>query len=190
MTCKCADSLGSAYSRVCVHVHALHRLRWRCCAAGRWRRLCVWPPSLMTGKRIGPSGGMWRSEQPLTCEHTCQHIQQPLFNATVVHSFMPHMPAVCIYIRGPDAPPRQNTTHAPQQVSQQASQPAAAPPTPHAPCRFAPSPIVARSEADILSARGVKPVLSPNLETLAAVEAAGERHDCTCMVRHERMGWR
>lgn len=39
--------------------------------------------------------------------------------------------------------------------------------------RFMPRPIIARTEAEILSARGVKPVLSPNLEVLAAVEAAG-----------------
>lgn len=33
--------------------------------------------------------------------------------------------------------------------------------------------MIARSVEDILAARGVKPVLSPNLEALAAVEAAG-----------------
>ncbi len=32
---------------------------------------------------------------------------------------------------------------------------------------------VARSVEEVLAARGVKPVLSPNLEALAAVEAAG-----------------
>ena len=33
--------------------------------------------------------------------------------------------------------------------------------------------MVARSKADILAARGVKPTLSPNLNTLATVEALG-----------------
>eukprot|EP00955_Chlamydomonas_euryale_P100410 365281-Chlamydomonas_euryale.AAC.5 len=37
--------------------------------------------------------------------------------------------------------------------------------------RFAPRPFVARCEADVLAARGVKPVLSPSLEVLATVEA-------------------
>jgi len=39
--------------------------------------------------------------------------------------------------------------------------------------RFTPRPFVAKTAEDILKARGVKPVLSPNLEALAAVEAAG-----------------
>ncbi|KAL6760746.1 coenzyme F420 hydrogenase family [Haematococcus lacustris] len=39
--------------------------------------------------------------------------------------------------------------------------------------RFSPRPMIARTTADIMAARGVKPVLSPNLEVLAAVEAAG-----------------
>ena len=34
-----------------------------------------------------------------------------------------------------------------------------------------PRPFVARSEADVLAARGVKPSLSPSLEVLATVEA-------------------
>ncbi|WIA38743.1 hypothetical protein OEZ86_002042 [Tetradesmus obliquus] len=37
--------------------------------------------------------------------------------------------------------------------------------------RFTPKPVVARSAADIIAARGVKPTLSPNLEVLATVEA-------------------
>ncbi|KAG1671060.1 hypothetical protein FOA52_000731 [Chlamydomonas sp. UWO 241] len=37
--------------------------------------------------------------------------------------------------------------------------------------RFMPKPFVATCEADILAARGVKPVLSPSLEVLATVEA-------------------
>ncbi|PSC76507.1 7-hydroxymethyl chlorophyll a chloroplastic [Micractinium conductrix] len=37
--------------------------------------------------------------------------------------------------------------------------------------RFTPKPVVARSKADILAARGVKPTLSPNLSVLATVEA-------------------
>jgi len=37
--------------------------------------------------------------------------------------------------------------------------------------RFEPKPLVARSAADILAARGVKPTLSPNLNVLATVEA-------------------
>ena len=37
--------------------------------------------------------------------------------------------------------------------------------------RFTPRPFVARSVEDIIAARGVKPVLSPNLEVLATVEA-------------------
>ncbi|GBF89968.1 hypothetical protein Rsub_02674, partial [Raphidocelis subcapitata] len=39
--------------------------------------------------------------------------------------------------------------------------------------RLKPRPVVARSEADVLAARGVKPSLSPNLEVLATVEALG-----------------
>ena len=38
---------------------------------------------------------------------------------------------------------------------------------------LAPRPVLARTAGDILAARGVKPCLSPNLETLATVEAAG-----------------
>ncbi|KAK9820540.1 hypothetical protein WJX72_011419 [[Myrmecia] bisecta] len=37
--------------------------------------------------------------------------------------------------------------------------------------RFLPKPMVARTKEDILKARGVKPTLSPNLNTLATVEA-------------------
>ncbi|KAK9789191.1 hypothetical protein WJX73_001217 [Symbiochloris irregularis] len=39
--------------------------------------------------------------------------------------------------------------------------------------RFAPKPLVARTVDDIIKARGVKPTLSPNLNTLATVEALG-----------------
>jgi hypothetical protein len=39
--------------------------------------------------------------------------------------------------------------------------------------RFKPKPVVARTAADILAAKGVKPTLSPNLEVLATVEALG-----------------
>lgn len=39
--------------------------------------------------------------------------------------------------------------------------------------RFKPKPVVARSVEDIMKARGVKPVMSPNLEVLATVEALG-----------------
>jgi len=39
--------------------------------------------------------------------------------------------------------------------------------------RFTPKPMIARSVEEILAARGVKPVLSPNLEVLAALEACG-----------------
>jgi coenzyme F420-reducing hydrogenase beta subunit len=42
---------------------------------------------------------------------------------------------------------------------------------PNCPCRFTPKPLVARTAADIIAARGVKPTLSPNLEVLATVEA-------------------
>ena len=41
--------------------------------------------------------------------------------------------------------------------------------------RFTPRPVIARSVDDIMAARGVKPVLSPNLETLAALEACGAK---------------
>lgn len=37
--------------------------------------------------------------------------------------------------------------------------------------RFSPKPVVARTVADILKSRGVKPVLSPNLEVLSTLEA-------------------
>ena len=39
--------------------------------------------------------------------------------------------------------------------------------------RFKPKPVVARTVADIMASRGVKPVLSPNLDVLATVEALG-----------------
>lgn len=37
--------------------------------------------------------------------------------------------------------------------------------------RFSPKPIIATTPEEILSARGVKPVLSPNLKVLAELEA-------------------
>jgi len=42
--------------------------------------------------------------------------------------------------------------------------------------RFTPRPFVARTVDDIMAARGVKPVLSPNLEVLATVEALDVRN--------------
>ncbi|CAM8905535.1 unnamed protein product [Rhodiola kirilowii] len=39
--------------------------------------------------------------------------------------------------------------------------------------RFTPRPVLARTPEEVLAAKGVKPTLSPNLNTLALVEAAG-----------------
>lgn len=50
--------------------------------------------------------------------------------------------------------------------------------------------VVARSKADILAARGVKPTLSPNLDVLATVEALDVKRllfiGVGCQVRRRR----
>eukprot|EP00249_Psilotum_nudum_P006669 c19968_g1_i2 orf=208-1653(-) len=48
--------------------------------------------------------------------------------------------------------------------------------------RFTPRPIVARTPEEVLEARGVKPTLSPNLNTLALVEAIGVKRLLFCGV--------
>ncbi|KAI5397696.1 hypothetical protein KIW84_063495 [Lathyrus oleraceus] len=48
--------------------------------------------------------------------------------------------------------------------------------------RFAPRPVLARTPEEVLAARGVKPTLSPNLNTLALVEAAGVKRLLFCGV--------
>ncbi|KAF3457493.1 hypothetical protein FNV43_RR02151 [Rhamnella rubrinervis] len=48
--------------------------------------------------------------------------------------------------------------------------------------RFAPRPILARTPEEVLAAKGVKPTLSPNLNTLALVEAAGVKRLLFCGV--------
>ncbi|KAH7431939.1 hypothetical protein KP509_08G074700 [Ceratopteris richardii] len=48
--------------------------------------------------------------------------------------------------------------------------------------RFTPKPVLARSVEEVLAARGVKPTLSPNLNTLAMVEAAGVKRLLFCGV--------
>eukprot|EP00252_Welwitschia_mirabilis_P020168 TRINITY_DN4884_c0_g1_i2.p1 TRINITY_DN4884_c0_g1~~TRINITY_DN4884_c0_g1_i2.p1 ORF type:complete len:432 (-),score=60.93 TRINITY_DN4884_c0_g1_i2:415-1710(-) len=48
--------------------------------------------------------------------------------------------------------------------------------------RFSPRPILARTPEEILAAKGVKPTLSPNLNTLALVEAAGVKRVLFCGV--------
>lgn len=48
--------------------------------------------------------------------------------------------------------------------------------------RFAPRPVLARTPAEVLAAKGVKPTLSPNLNTLALVEAAGVKRLLFCGV--------
>ncbi|CAI5962471.1 unnamed protein product [Closterium sp. NIES-65] len=48
--------------------------------------------------------------------------------------------------------------------------------------RFAPRPVLARTEEEVRAARGVKPTLSPNLNTLALVEAAGVKRLLFCGV--------
>ncbi|XP_024527174.1 7-hydroxymethyl chlorophyll a reductase, chloroplastic-like isoform X1 [Selaginella moellendorffii] len=48
--------------------------------------------------------------------------------------------------------------------------------------RFTPRPVLARTPEEILAARGVKPTLSPNLNTLALVEAAGVKKLLFCGV--------
>ncbi|KAL3359909.1 hypothetical protein AABB24_016416 [Solanum stoloniferum] len=48
--------------------------------------------------------------------------------------------------------------------------------------RFAPRPVLARTPEEVIAAKGVKPTLSPNLNTLALVEAAGVKRLLFCGV--------
>ncbi|KAL9659188.1 hypothetical protein QQ045_011757 [Rhodiola kirilowii] len=48
--------------------------------------------------------------------------------------------------------------------------------------RFTPRPVLARTPEEVLAAKGVKPTLSPNLNTLALVEAAGVKRLLFCGV--------
>ncbi|XP_040869473.1 7-hydroxymethyl chlorophyll a reductase, chloroplastic [Glycine max] len=48
--------------------------------------------------------------------------------------------------------------------------------------KFAPRPVLARTPEEVLAAKGVKPTLSPNLNTLALVEAAGVKRLLFCVV--------
>ncbi|RYR73942.1 hypothetical protein Ahy_A02g008528 isoform G [Arachis hypogaea] len=48
--------------------------------------------------------------------------------------------------------------------------------------RFTPRPVLARTPDEVLAAKGVKPTLSPNLNTLALVEAAGVKRLLFCGV--------
>ncbi|RZC88657.1 hypothetical protein C5167_016518 [Papaver somniferum] len=48
--------------------------------------------------------------------------------------------------------------------------------------RFTPRPVLARTPEEVLAAKGVKPTLSPNLNTLALVEAAGVNRLLFCGV--------
>ncbi|PKI61168.1 hypothetical protein CRG98_018488 [Punica granatum] len=48
--------------------------------------------------------------------------------------------------------------------------------------KLAPRPVLARSPEEVLAAKGVKPTLSPNLNTLALVEAAGVKRLLFCGV--------
>ncbi|KAG6428224.1 hypothetical protein SASPL_112475 [Salvia splendens] len=48
--------------------------------------------------------------------------------------------------------------------------------------RFTPRPVLARTPEEVLAAKGVKPTLSPNLDTLALVEAAGVKRLLFCGV--------
>ncbi|CAA6662560.1 unnamed protein product [Spirodela intermedia] len=48
--------------------------------------------------------------------------------------------------------------------------------------RLAPKPVLARTPEEVFAARGVKPTLSPNLNTLALVEAAGVKRLLFCGV--------
>lgn len=48
--------------------------------------------------------------------------------------------------------------------------------------RFGPRPVLARTPDEVLAAKGVKPTLSPNLNTLALVEAAGVKRLLFCGV--------
>ncbi|KAL3506298.1 hypothetical protein ACH5RR_031680 [Cinchona calisaya] len=48
--------------------------------------------------------------------------------------------------------------------------------------RFTPRPVLARTPEEVIAAKGVKPTLSPNLNTLALVEAAGVKRLLFCGV--------
>lgn len=48
--------------------------------------------------------------------------------------------------------------------------------------RLAPRPVLARTPGEVFAAKGVKPTLSPNLDTLALVEAAGVKRLLFCGV--------
>eukprot|EP00262_Sarcandra_glabra_P013667 TRINITY_DN3850_c0_g1_i1.p1 TRINITY_DN3850_c0_g1~~TRINITY_DN3850_c0_g1_i1.p1 ORF type:complete len:234 (-),score=22.94 TRINITY_DN3850_c0_g1_i1:29-661(-) len=48
--------------------------------------------------------------------------------------------------------------------------------------RFTPRPVLARTPEEVYAAKGVKPTLSPNLNTLALVEAAGVKRLLFCGV--------
>lgn len=48
--------------------------------------------------------------------------------------------------------------------------------------RFSPRPVLARTPEEVIAAKGVKPTLSPNLNTLALVEAAGVKRLLFCGV--------
>lgn len=48
--------------------------------------------------------------------------------------------------------------------------------------RLAPRPVLARTPEEVIAAKGVKPTLSPNLDTLALVEAAGVKRLLFCGV--------
>ncbi|KAI3928647.1 hypothetical protein MKW98_024248 [Papaver atlanticum] len=48
--------------------------------------------------------------------------------------------------------------------------------------RFTPRPVLARTPEEVLAAKGVKPTLSPNLNTLSLVEAAGVKRLLFCGV--------
>ncbi|KAL8162854.1 hypothetical protein V2J09_014343 [Rumex salicifolius] len=48
--------------------------------------------------------------------------------------------------------------------------------------RFTPRPVLARTPEEVIAAKGVKPTLSPNLDTLALVEAAGVKRLLFCGV--------
>ncbi|KAI5649875.1 hypothetical protein M9H77_35880 [Catharanthus roseus] len=48
--------------------------------------------------------------------------------------------------------------------------------------RFSPRPVLARTPEEVLAAKGVKPTLSPNLNTLALIEAAGVKRLLFCGV--------
>ncbi|KAJ0092733.1 hypothetical protein Patl1_25801 [Pistacia atlantica] len=48
--------------------------------------------------------------------------------------------------------------------------------------RLSPRPVLARTPEEVLAAKGVKPTLSPNLDTLALVEAAGVKRLLFCGV--------